>query len=61
LARPTHAAEPLAHGFTTEMLVRLVRDGFATAKAEHIAAGGQKLEIARVKITAAGRKVLAEG
>jgi hypothetical protein len=51
----------LAHGFTTEMLVRLVRDGFATAKAGHIAAGRQKLEIARVKITAAGRKVLEEG
>jgi hypothetical protein len=43
----------LAHGFSTEMLVRLVRDGLASAKAEHMVAGGQRLEIARVKITAA--------
>jgi hypothetical protein len=50
----------LAHGFTTEMLVRLVRDGLASAKAEHMVAGGQKLEIARVRISAAGRKALAE-
>ena len=55
------ASPLLAHGFTTETLVRLVRDGFTTAKAEHIAAGGQKLEIARVKITAAGRKALGGG
>jgi hypothetical protein len=44
----------LAHGFTTEMLVRLVRDGLASAKAEHMVAGGQWLEIARVKITGGG-------
>jgi hypothetical protein len=50
----------LAHGFTTELLVRLVRGGLASAKAGHMVAGGQKLEIARVKITAAGRKALAE-
>ena len=49
----------LAHGFTTEMLVRLVRDGLASVKAEHMVAGSQRLEIARVKITAAGRKALA--
>ena len=50
----------LAHGFTTELLVRLVRDGLASVTAENMVAGGQKLEIARVKITAAGRKALAE-
>jgi hypothetical protein len=50
----------LAHGFTTEFLVRLVRDGLASVKAENMVAGGQRLEIARVKITAAGRKALAE-
>jgi hypothetical protein len=50
----------LAHGFTTELLVRLVRDGLASVKAENMVAGSQRLEIARVKITAAGRKALAE-
>jgi hypothetical protein len=49
----------LAHGFTTEMLVRVVRDGLASVKAEHIVAGGQRLEIARAKIRAAGGKALA--
>ena len=50
----------LVHGFTTELLVRLVRDGLASAKAEHMVAGSQRLEIARVKITAAGRRALAK-
>lgn len=47
----------LAHGFTTEMLVRLLRGGLASAKAERVVAGGQRLEIARVKITAAGESL----
>jgi hypothetical protein len=46
----------LAHGFTTELLVRLVRDGLASAKAKHMVADGQRLDIARVKFTAAGRE-----
>jgi hypothetical protein len=50
----------LADGFSTAMLVQLVHAGLAIAKAEHMVAGGQQLEIARVKITAAGRKALAK-
>ena len=50
----------LAHGFTTEMLVRLVRDGLATATAERVVAGSHKIEVARVRITEAGRLVLAD-
>jgi hypothetical protein len=50
----------LAHGFTVEQLVELVRAGLATATAERIAAGGRSIEVARVRITEAGRKVLNE-
>jgi hypothetical protein len=38
----------LAHGFTTEMLVDLIRAGLATAKkAEHVVAGSRTFEVAR--------------
>ena len=50
----------LAHGFTTRQVVELVRAGLATANAERVVAGGLKLEVARVRITAAGRRVLVE-
>ena len=30
----------LVHGFTTELLVRLVRDGLASVKAKNMVAGG---------------------
>jgi hypothetical protein len=49
----------LAHGFTVEQMVELVRAGLATTKAERVVAGGRTREVARVKITEAGRKVLA--
>jgi hypothetical protein len=41
----------LAHGFTAEMLVDLVRAGLATAKAERVVAAGRTIEVARVRIT----------
>jgi xanthine dehydrogenase molybdopterin-binding subunit B len=45
----------LAHGFTIEMLVEMVGAGLATAKVERVVAGGKTIEVARVRITAAGR------
>jgi hypothetical protein len=49
----------LAHGFTTRQMVELVRAGLATANAERVVAGGLTLEVARVRITEAGRRALA--
>jgi hypothetical protein len=39
----------LAHGFTIEMLVDLVRAGLATAKAERVVAGWRKFAVHRPK------------
>jgi hypothetical protein len=50
----------LAHGFTTRQMVELVRAGLATVTAERVVAGGLKLEVARVRITEAGRRGLAQ-
>jgi hypothetical protein len=49
----------LAHGFTTEMLTVLVRDGLATATPETVHAGKRPIEVVRVRITDAGRLALA--
>jgi hypothetical protein len=49
----------LAHGFTTEQVVELVRARLATATAERVVAGRHTIEIARVRITEAGRRALA--
>jgi hypothetical protein len=40
-------------------VVELVRVGLATAQAERIVARGKSIEVARVKITEAGRRALA--
>ena len=45
----------LAHGFTVEQMVELVRAGLATATAERVVAGSRKMELATVRITEAGR------
>ncbi len=50
----------LAHGFTIEMLVVLVRGGFATATPEIVHAGSRPIEVVRVGITDAGRQALDE-
>jgi hypothetical protein len=50
----------LAHGFSIEQMVELVRAGLATATAERVRAGNRTLEVARVRITEAGR-ALVEG
>jgi hypothetical protein len=48
----------IAHGFTISQMVELVRAGLATAKAERVVAGRRTIEIARVRITEAGRRAL---
>jgi hypothetical protein len=50
----------LPHGFTTPQLVELVRAGLATATGERVRAGKSEMEVARVKITDAGRRALAD-
>jgi hypothetical protein len=48
------------YGFTRGMLSNLVRRGFATAHRQTAKAGGQTLEVVRIRITDAGREALAE-
>jgi hypothetical protein len=48
-----------AHGFTIPHMVELVRAGLATATAERVVAASRKMEVARVRITEAGRRALA--
>jgi hypothetical protein len=40
------------------MMVRLVRTGLATATSERVVAGGKTMEVATLRITDAGRRVL---
>jgi hypothetical protein len=48
----------LAHGFTVPQMVELIRAGLASAYTERVVAGGQRREVAYVKITEAGRRAL---
>jgi hypothetical protein len=48
----------LAYGFKTELLVELVNAGLATASIEGRVAGGRRVEVIRMRITAAGRRAL---
>ena len=48
----------LAHGFTVYQLAELVRAGLATATAERVMAGARSIEVARLRITEAGRRAL---
>jgi hypothetical protein len=47
-----------AHGFAISDMVGLVHAGLAKASAERMVAGSRTMEVARVRITAAGRRVL---
>jgi hypothetical protein len=49
----------LAHGFTV-VLVELIRDGLATVTTERVMVGARKVEVARWRITDAGRRALGE-
>jgi hypothetical protein len=50
----------MAHGFTAELVVALVRAGLATAKSEQTFAAGRAVDVTRVRITDAGWRALAE-
>ena len=50
----------LAHGFTTDFLVDLIRVGLATAQTERAVAGGRTMQVTSMRITDAGRRALAE-
>src|SRR5262245_47722891 len=50
-----------AHGFTVAQLAELIRSGLAAAQAERVIAGGKAIEVARMRITEAGRRALADG
>jgi hypothetical protein len=49
----------LAHGFTTEILGRLVLDGLATATRGIMYAGNRPIEVTRLRITDIGWQALA--
>ena len=49
----------LAHGFTEQILARLVRDGLATAATGSIHAGGRSMKVTWLRITDAGQRALA--
>jgi hypothetical protein len=50
----------LAHGFTVEQMVELVRAGLASATAKRVVAGSREMEVATARITDAGRRVLSQ-
>jgi len=50
----------LANGFPVEMLVELIRTGLASVEVERMMADGKQIEVARVRITEAGRQAFAE-
>jgi hypothetical protein len=50
----------LAHGFTVPMMVELINASLASATAERVVAGGRTVEVARVRVTEAGRRALAD-
>jgi hypothetical protein len=49
----------LAHGFTSEQMVELIRAGLATATTERVAAGTREMEVTKLRIMEAGRRALA--
>jgi hypothetical protein len=51
----------LANDFTVDMLVELVRGGLASAETERMVAAGKTIEVARLRITEAGRRMLVPG
>ena len=48
----------LTYGFKTELLVELVNAGLATASTEGTVTGRRRVEVTRMRITAAGRRAL---
>jgi hypothetical protein len=52
-------AKRFCYGFTVEQMVELVRSGLATATAQRVKAGRSHMEVATLRITEAGRRMLA--
>ena len=50
----------LAHGFTIDFLVDLIRAGLATAQTERAVIGRRSMQVTWLRITDAGRRALAE-
>jgi hypothetical protein len=48
----------LANGVTVDQMVELVRAGLATATPQRVKAGRERMEVATLRITEAGRKAL---
>jgi hypothetical protein len=46
----------LAHGFTFELVLALVRTGFASLRAERVISGTRTMDVIKVRITDAGRR-----
>ena len=46
-------------GFTVDALAVLVRVGYVSLAPETVRAGGRKIEVARIRITDAGRRAIA--
>jgi hypothetical protein len=53
------AARIFSGGFTIEVLSAQMRDGLATATPDIVHAGKRKVQVARVRITDAGRRMIA--
>jgi hypothetical protein len=49
----------LAHGITVAQMVELARTGLTSVTSERLVAGGRTVVVARVRITEAGRRMLA--
>jgi hypothetical protein len=49
----------LAHEISVEQIVEHVRAGLASVTTQRVVAGDRTIEVVRVKITDAGRRVLA--
>jgi hypothetical protein len=49
----------LAHGFSTDMLLDLVKAGLATASTERMGTGGRQTNVTHVRISEAGQRALA--
>jgi hypothetical protein len=50
----------LAHGFSLELMDKLIRVGLATASTEREIRGDKAIEIVRIKLTKAGREAVRE-
>ena len=53
-----HRAMMVAHGFSIELLNQVIRDGLATTRTERAIRGDKSIEMVRLKITDAARRVL---